>query len=56
MDIIKFAEAICKLDLSKDQKGALKRLEQEQLAMHPIRNNGYEQYTFYQNIANRFLN
>ncbi len=56
MDIVRFAQSICRLDLSEDQKGALKRLEQEQLAMHPIRNNGYEQYVFYQNIVNHFLN
>jgi hypothetical protein len=56
MDIIRFAESICKLDLSSEQEGELKRLEQQELVMNPIRNNGYEQYAFFQNIVTFYLN
>jgi hypothetical protein len=55
MDIIRFAKSICKLDLNSEQDGELKCLEQEELVMNPIRNNGYEQYAFFQNIVNLFL-
>jgi hypothetical protein len=55
LDIVRFAVSINKLDLSIEQKAELKRLEQEQMAMHPTRNNGYEQYAFYQNLLNLFL-
>ena len=55
LDIVKFAVSINKLDLTIEQKAALKRLEQKQTAMYPIRNNGYEQYAFYQNLLNLFL-
>jgi hypothetical protein len=56
LDIIRFAELICKLDLSSEQEGMLKRLEEEQLGMYPLRNNGFEQYTFFQSIVKLFLN
>ena len=55
MDIIRFAESICKLDLSSEQESELKRLEQEELITNPIGNNGYEQYAFFQNIVNIFF-
>lgn len=55
MDIIKFAESICKLNLSSEQEDELKRLEQEEIITNTLRNNGYEQYVFFQNIVNLFL-
>lgn len=52
LDIIKFAQTICKMDLNKEQEETLKHLEQKQAEIQTIRKNGYEQYAFYQNIVN----